>query len=394
MMPMNSIFNFYEHHIYMILFFHIFITFILSYFSAIYLLQKFKISGEKIEKKDEQRLHAIAKESWFFQLLFQISLYKNNKVSIFVFIFLFNISIPFLGYFFTLWLVWYITNIKHEKAIAHTNIINMDEFQATFLKISRAFGEGSLINLMNNEYVPQSKKIKALSILASSNTPVSLHIIKQTLTSTDDEIRMFGYAILNKREKSINADIDKYLQIIYSQTAQTDKEKEKIAFAATELAFLYWELVYTEISHESLKNNFLNSAITYAAIAKEHYIPLLDVIVKKIRQYEKENEQLLHIDKLRNERKKLEDTYATCAKLYTLMGRIYMYQKEYEKAKEEFTVAKELLPEHSTLIIPYLAEVYYITHKYKIAKTILNQTKELKLNAKLYPIMLQWESAS
>ena len=391
---MNNIFYFYEHHVYPILFFHVLITIILSYFSTIYLLQKFKTSSNEIEEKDKQRILAVAEESWLFQFLFQISLHKNNKVSIFLFIFLFNLSIPFLGYFFTLWLVWYMVNIKHKKAIVHTNIINMDEFQATFLKISRVFGEGSLINLMKNEYVPQSKKIKALSILANSNTPVSLHIIKQTLTSTDDEIRMFGYAILNKREKSINTAIDKYLQVIYSQTAQTDNEKEKIAFAATELAFLYWELVYTEISHESLKNNFLNSAITYATIAKEYYIPLLDVISKKMRQYEKEDEQLLHIDRLRHERKRMKDTYATCAKLFTLMGRIYISQKEYEKAKEEFTVAKELLPEHSTLIIPYLAEVYYITHKYKIAKTILNQTKELKLNAKLYPIMLQWESTS
>jgi hypothetical protein len=391
---MNNIFAFYEQYIYIIIFLHIIFSLLLAYYSSLYLLQRFKTSGKALEEKDKKRCLAIAEENLIFKLLFHISLYKNNQIAAFLFIFLFNISIPFLGYFFTLWLVWYMVNLKYEKSVAHTNIINLDEFQTTFLKVSRVFGEGSLINLMNNQYVPQSKKIKALSILASSDTPVSLHIIKQTLTSTDDEVRMFGYAILNKTEKSINARIDNYLQIIYSQINKEQKDTEKIAFAAKELAFLYWELIYTELSHESLKNNFLTSAIVYAQMAKEQYIPLLDVIVEKIRKYEKEDDQLQHLNALQHERRRLEDTYAACAKIFTLMGRIYMYKKEYEKAKEEFTVAKELLPEHSTQIIPYLAEVYYITKKYRIVKAIINQTKELRLNAKLYPVVKQWESAS
>jgi len=391
---MNNIFALCEQYIDIIVLLHVTVSLLLAYFASVYLLKRFKTSGKEIEEEDKKRLDVIAEESWIFKLLFTISLHKYNQTAAFLFLFLFNTSIPFLGYFFTLWLIWYMVNIKYEKSVAHTNIINLDEFQTTFLKVSRVFGEGSLINLMDNHYVPQSKKIKALSILASSDTPVSLHIIKQTLTSTDDEVRMFGYAILNKTEKSINARIDTYLQVIYSQNSKTDKDEEKIAFAAKELAFLYWELVYTEISHDSLKSNFLSSAITYVEMAKEYYIPLLDVIVQSIEEHEKKDVIFQDLDGLRRKRKKLEETYAVCAKLFTLMGRIYMHQKEYEKAKGEFTVAKELLPEHSTLIIPYLAEVYYITKKYRIVKTMINQTKELKLNAKLYPVITQWENAS
>ncbi len=391
---MNNIFSLYEQYIGIIISLHVIVSLLLAYMSSLYLLKRFKTSGKELEEKDKKRLDAIAEQSPVFRFLFKISLHKNNQKATFLFVFLFNISIPFLGYLFTLWIVWYLVNIKYEKSVAHTNIINLDEFQATFLKVSRVFGEGSLINLMDNHYVPQSKKIKALSTLASSDTPVSLHIIKQTLTSTDDEVRMFGYAILNKTEKSINARIDAYLQVIYNQISKTQKDEEDIAFAAKELAFLYWELVYTEISHDSLKSNFLFSAIHYGEMAKEHYIPLLDVILQNIEEHEKKDVLFQDLDTLRRQRRKLEETYAVCAKLFTLMGRIYMHQKEYEKAKGEFTVAKELLPEHSALIIPYLAEVYYITKKYRVVKAMISQHKELRLNAKLYPVITQWESAS
>ena len=394
MITVNSVFSFYEQHIYIIILLHLLLSAFLAYYSSLYLLQRFQKSSKSIKQKDKKRLDAIKEENPLFKILFQASLHKYNQITAFSFIFLFNIAVPFLGYAFTIWLIWYMVHLKYEISPVHTNIINLDEFQTSFLKITRTFGEGSMINLMNNQYIPKSNKIKALSILASSNSPVSLDIIKQTLSSQDNEVRMFGYAILNKTEKSINTQINHSLQIIHSQRNKKNKDEEKIAFAAKELAFSYWELVYTELSHDSLKNNFLTSSIDYIEMAKEYYIPQLSTIVNNIQTYEKEDVEFLHLDKVRRERKKLKETYAICATIFTLMGRIYMYKKEYGKAKEEFTMAKELLPENSTQIIPYLAEVYYVTKKYQVVKAILNQTTELKLDAKLHPIIMQWESAS
>ena len=62
--------------------------------------------------------------------------------------------------------------------------------------------------------------------------------------------------------------------------------------------------------------------------------------------------------------------------------------------KRRLILAKELLNEHSTFLIPYLAEVYFITSKFDIVKSLLNKTKGLDFNAKLHPIMAQWKSAS
>ena len=388
-------FVYYQNHVYILLLIHLLISLVVSLAISFYALKRFKKSTKKIDALDAHRLKSIEDKSWFFKFLYRASLHKNNQIAIFLFSFLFNISVPFLGYFFTIWIFWYMVNVKYEEKIIDTNILDLDEFQESFLEVERLFGEGSLINIMNNEYIPRSKKLKALSTLANSQSPVSLRVIKQTLSSKDDEIRMFGYAIINKAETAINSKINKNLAIISKEVAKGDAKNEAlIAYSSKELAYLYWEMVYAELAHESLKVNFLNSVIAYLEIAKEYYIPRLDAIIEKIQECEYEDKELTHLKELRKERERLEETYTICASLFSLMGRVYMYRGEYEAAKAELTVAKELLSERSTFLLPYLAELYFITKKYHIVQTLITKAKGLKYNAKLYPIVQQWRSAS
>jgi len=390
----NSPFIYYEHHVHILLLIHLLISLLVSLLISFYALKRFKKSTKEIDMLDAHRLRSIEDKSWFFKFLYRASLHKNNQIAIFLFSFLFNISVPFLGYFFTIWVFWYMVNVKYEEKIIDTNILDLDEFQESFLEVERLFGEGSMINIMNNDYIPRAKKLKALSTLADTNSPVSLQVVKQTLSSKDDEIRMFGYAIINKAETAINKKIDKNLEIIAQERAKKEKmEEETIAAAAKELAHLYWEMVYAELAHESLKVSFLSSVIIYLGIAKEYYVPQLDAILKKIQQCEAEGKALTHLKQLRKERTKLEETYAICASLFSLMGRVYMHKGDYEAAKAELTVAKELLSERSTFLIPYLAELYFITKKYHVVHTLITKAKGLKYNAKLYPIVQQWRGA-
>lgn len=395
MIIMGNLFFYYEEYLYIILAVHLIISLVLSYFISVYALKRFKKSSKTIDEKDELRLKQIEDKSFIYRFLFKASLHRYNQLTLFLFSLLFNISIPFLGYFFTIWLFWYMVNVKYEEKILDTNVLDLDEFGESFLEVERLFGEGSMISMMNNEYVPRSKKLKALSTLASNNTPINLRVVKQTLASTDDEIRMFGYAIINKAEKALNDKINKNISIISKEREKGDKkDQEKIAFASRELAHLYWEMVYTELAHESLKVNFLSSAISYLESAKEYYLPKIDKIVSKIKEYEKDNNLLQNIKMIRKKREELEETYLICSSLFGLMGRIHMYKKEFEKAKAELTVAKEILSERSTFLIPYLAELYFLTRKYHIVSSLIKQTKGLEYNAKLYPIVKQWEAAS
>jgi len=392
---MGDIFFCYEKYLDIVLAFHLIISLVVSYFISVYALKRFKKSTELIDKKDDLRLKQVEDKSFIYKFLFKASLHKYNQLTLFLFSFLFNFSVPFLGYFFTIWIFWYMINVKYEEKLLNTNVLNLDEFGESFLEVERLFGEGSMINMMNNEYVPKTKKLKALSTLSSNNSPISLQVVKQTLASPDDEIRMFGYAIINKAEKALNEKINENLAIISKEVSKGDKKDEaKVAFASKGLAYLYWEMVYTELSHESLKVNFLNSVIVYLEIAKNYYIPKIDEIVLRIQKYEKNGNTLKNIKQIRKERELLEETYLICSSLFSLMGRVYMHRKEFEKAKSELTVAKELLSERSTFLIPYLAEIYFLTGKYNIVASLLRQTKGLEYNAKLYPLIKQWEVAS
>jgi len=383
---MDSFFIFYEKHIVIIYAIHIVISLVLALFSALYLRKRYSKNSEEIKQKDKTREEAVELNSSLFKLLFKVSLHKNNFITNFLFIFFFNLPIPLIGYIFTIWIVWYLGYVTYEKKVIHTNVLNLDEFGMSFLKVERIFGEGSMSDLMTSQYAPKAKKLKALSSLAANISPVNLQIVRETLKSTDDEIRMFGYAVINKAEKTLNQKINKHLEIIHNQVQKGEnKDNAKVAISSKELAFLYWEMVYTELSHDSLKNNFLNQSIIYIELSKDYYNDKIDEYCAggNCKEYISDREKI-----------ELQEAYRATSSLYMLMGRIHLLRGNHEAAKAEFTVAQELLPNNDSFILPYLAEVYYLTGKYDIVKSLLNRTEGLELNATLHPIVEQWKMSS
>lgn len=402
----NNLLYSFQPYIVLLYIIHIILSLVVAIVLSRYTLKRFAYNTKAIEKRDAHRLEEIIDQSIFFKLLYQISLHKNNQKTNIAFMFLFNFSIPVIGYIFSIWIAWYLKNVSYEKKVSNTNILNLDEFGVSFLKVERIFGESSMSDLMTSEHAPKSKKLKALSALANNPSPANLKIIRQTLSSTDDEIRMFGYAIINKAEKALNIKINQYVEMLHNE--DEEERVEKKAFAANELAYLYWEMVYTELSHESLKENFLEEVIKYINIAKSFYISESDNIERKIEEYELsikkaaalvetskdipyEQTQEYYTENLKIEKAKFEKYGEICTKLYILMGRVYMNKQEYENAKVEFTLAQELQAQQLSYILPYLAEIHFLTGNYNVVKAIINSSKDLELNATLYPIITQWK---
>ncbi|MDF1878378.1 hypothetical protein JHD46_01850 [Sulfurimonas sp. SAG-AH-194-C20] len=392
---------------------HIIISIVLSVFLTKYIQKRF-INDEVVKMKDLLRLEQIEDRSLIFRLFFKISLHKNNTKVSFLFLFLFNIAIPVLGYPLCIWTAWYLYNVTYDKTVAKTNILNLDEFGISFLKIERIFGEGSLIDLMTSKYAPKSKKLKALSALATRVSPENLRVVRETLTSKDDEIRMFGYAILNKAEKALSMKINTNLEIFHEENnKETDINFARKAASAQELATLYWEMVYTELSHESLKKSFLDEVSRYVQIAKDYYVPRSHVLQKKLEiiKVNLEKSELL-VKKLnkreikeiktdetpqyyKNRIKEIEIDLLSynnrATKLFLLMGRVYLSNDEYENASTEFTVAQELYQGEASFILPYIAEIQFLMGNYSVVNSIINESPELGLNARLFPIVEQWK---
>jgi hypothetical protein len=381
---------------------HIIISFIIALVLTPLTRERFKTKSKEINNRDRERLENIKYRSPLYRSLFRVSLHKNNRLMNVLFLFLFNLGMPIVGYIFSLWIAIYLRKVSYNKKVTNTSILNLDEFGISFLKVERIFGEGSMVDLMNSDYAPRSKKLKALSSLSASLSPANLKIIKSTLTSRDDEIRMFGYSTINKAEKAINIKINHHLDLYHKEIQKPQKHQDQkiMAEAAKELANLYWELVYTELSHESLKADFLKEVKKYVKIAKEYYISLrgrleieidkLDSELQNIEDEENQKKLELHSKDLKD---RLLKNHDIITRLYVLMGKVYMNEKDYENASTEFTIAQELHEDKSSFILPYLAEIQFLLGNYTAVNSIINKSADLSLNATLHPIIEQWKSS-
>jgi len=121
---------------------------------------------------------------------------------------------------------------------------------------------------------------------------------------------------------------------------------------AEELAYLYWDLIYFELTDSDLKKFIIQEVKKYALIALE---------------YNSDNE-----------------------KINVLLGKTYLAQKEVDKAQQYFTKAIN----HGInmdFVVPYLAEIFFIKKDYAKVKKLLGSTTSLHANAVLHPLVVQWE---
>ncbi|MDD5400074.1 MAG: hypothetical protein PHQ93_02665 [Sulfurimonas sp.] len=312
---LNNNLLFYDEYIKIFYIFHIIITTIISLISARYMQKRF----------------------------------FDSKKRAFIFMFLFNISLPVIGYFFSYWISYYLKNVKYEDVLDNVHVIDLDEFENYFINVERAFGESSMYELMQNDYASTSLKIKALVSMSDNISQKNINIIKYTLSSNNDEVRLFSFAIIDKIERGINGKIHQNLE----KFKQESDEKRK-ALIAKELAALYWEMIYYELSESSLKDYYLSEVLKYIKFAALSY------------PYD--------------------------LKLNLMLGRVYMLQKNYDRAATEFSYICEMNLEENQFVGPYLAEINFNAGNYRTAKSIISELNSLQLNSTLYPIFEQWRA--
>ncbi len=398
---------FFEEHFYTILFLHIAISLILAYMLH-FLLEKRFFDNADLHKADVQELESIEDHTIKGKIakkLFLISFHQYNRIHAYVMLFFLNFSMPLLGYASALWIAVYLRNVTYTKKLETTHVLNLDEFEEIFNETKRIFGESALLDMMNNPYVPKSKKLQALAAISQNVTPINLKVVQETLKSKDDEIRMFGYAILNKTELSLNAKINGALESLKEEQSSENPNPLKIALIEKRLAYLYWELIYYGFAQDVLEKEFLQTIHTYIDKAEHFFASEIKVIQQKIARYKhKLNEQKETNESAVQKSSKYESRllkelrrfyeYYIDAKI--LKGKIAMRRREYEEAIEEFTVAitiaEDDLNSDLSSVYPYIAEIYFNEKRYILTKKILQKATNLEFNTKLYPIIEQWRA--
>jgi len=367
-MMTNLLLHFIDNYFMLIVMTHIFLSVVMASIVSIYIKKRFVTTGH--EHEDLQRLHHMSNKTHFHRLLFHASLHRNNLKSSFNFFFIFNFSMPLVGFIASFWFAWQLVHTKYATQVVSNDMLNLDEFGTSFLEVRRVFGEGSFNNIILSKYTSAQKKIHALNILSSNLTPANLRIIKQTLSSSEDEVRMFGYAIINKAEQKLAKSINIELELF--KEAKEREDEQQMANSAYELAFLYWEMLYSELSNETLNDEFMRQVCYYIEVAIEHFS-------NQMKEQEDPNE---------------DNILFKLSRIYQLYGRYYMRLQEYENAITQLTISQELHKENATFVLPYTAEAYFYIGRYDITKSILNQLSLLEINATIHPLIEQWKRSA
>jgi hypothetical protein len=269
--------------------------------------------------------------------------YKDGFGNKFLFFILFNMAIPLVGIVLTMWIVYYLNVVTYEIKLENVHYIDMSEFSRDFVKVKRIFGEGSMKELLTNDKIDTSMKMKALVSISDNVQKRDISLIKGALSSRDDEIRLFSFAIIDNLERNINNRIHEKMQAY--RNSENEEQKAKLA---KELSLLYWEVVYFELADEELKFFIAKEVDRYASIALKFDL--------------KDND------------------------LNFLLGRCCLLTKEYERAKGYL----ETIVSSDRRAVPYLAELYFIEKSYDKVAKLLATADWLRSDQLLNPVIEIW----
>ncbi len=277
--------------------------------------------------------------------------FPGEKSKIFIFFWVFNVALPLVGFLMTAWIIYYLRTVKYEEQLSNVEYIDMAGFSSEFPEVRRIFGEASMGRILGGDVMSESLKMKALVSLVESVGKNDIALIKNSLSDRNDEIRLYGFAVIDKLERGINSQIHQKLQAIENVSGREEKAK-----LAEELAFLYWDIVYFELADSDLK----------------------EFIAREVQKYAKES--------LR--------TNPENGKLCLLLGRCSLMLKDYDSAEAYLELAVRYGGRNNEFMIPYLAEIHYNKREFSIVKKLLSGAESLQINMLLNPLVEQWKEGS
>lgn len=287
-------------------------------------------------------IHAIS--TFLFSLFcYNLLPQRYKKKGMFFFIFVVSFTLIMLSYIGGLCIVFLLRRQK-EYIPPVPESFSMETVLREDVKFSgRKFGEAAIAQM--TKAAPYITKQETLMIGRDLKHPAVLELIRSSLHNPIDEIRLYAFNLISRIEEEINKNIA-YLK------DRLDKEDNKTRRAQihSELARLYWELVYMNIVDKELEHIDLEEASFHI-------------------------EEAMKVLKNPN--------------VYLLAGRIYLRKKEKDKALGFLETAHKMgIP--PSRIIPYIAEIYFELRNYKGIMDVFSKWDGLTLYPNLYYIYLFW----
>jgi tetratricopeptide (TPR) repeat protein len=160
-------------------------------------------------------------------------------------------------------------------------------------------------------------------------------------------MRLLAFSILEEQESNITKKIEQ----LFSMLASDNLSANMVAQCNKNVALLYWELIYHHLVSPEVETLILNKAQSYALAA---------------------------LKVLKND-----------AALWVLLGKIYKYVKQYDKAEDALLKAFSCKASPAQ-VLPYFAEMKYNIRDYQAMQYYLSASDSLSDIAQIAPVKRFW----
>ena len=268
---------------------------------------------------------------------------KYKRRETFFFVFIVSFSLIILSYIGGIYVVFLLRKQK-EYLPPVTESFSMETILKEDVKFSgRRFGEGAIAQMAKAaQYINRQE---TLIVGKELKHPAALELIKSSLNNPSDEIRLYAFNLISRVEEDINKNIADL-----KERLKKERDKTRKGQLHSEMARLYWELVYMQVTDKELEHINLEEASSHI----EEAIRILDN-----------------------------------PNVYLLAGRIYLRKGEKEKALRFLEKAYKMGTSPSR-VMPYISEIYFELKKYKEIKQMFSKWDGLTLYPNLYFIYLFW----
>ncbi|MCK4870817.1 MAG: hypothetical protein KAS93_06890 [Gammaproteobacteria bacterium] len=241
--------------------------------------------------------------------------------------------------------------MKDPHYIQYIKQVKYPPFLKEHIVEPKNFGEGGAYTFLHElKDITGTVRVWVLAAINSFASPLANKINKTLLSDKDYEVRLYAFSALNNQENEINNRI-----IAALQQFEHSSDNKKRAHACKELALLYWELVYQNLTEPELIDDIIKKSILYLNIAQK--------------------------------------TYQDDPELFVLRARIHMRKHEYKQAEELFLKALEFnLPVN--IVIPYLSELYFIKRDIAKMRAYLTQNPHITDIPIVGPVVDFWRQTT
>lgn len=285
----------------------------------------------------------IAAVALFSNFIKNLMGFKSKRA--FWLLFLLNALLNVAGIVFTVLLYFYLNRNKKENGEIKAKEIDTDLLFLYYPKVRLDYRKGALDELLLNEKAEENRKVKILSYFKDNLKKDDMRFFHATLSSRSDESRLLSFGVINRLEKRLSDDINGILKKIKATEDKRELQKEY-----KNLAKLYFEYIYYDIAVGDLKNFYLKKGEEAAVEA-------------------------LKIDS--------EDE-----EVYMILGKIYLYKGEYEKAASYFENIEDSFLKKRAL--SYLCEIHFENRDFDKFKKSVKALNDIKYNPKILSLLSLW----